>query len=48
MQKKTVKKLTLCKETIANLEQLREAQGGATYTCGYSCGPLQCPPDRNP
>jgi hypothetical protein len=44
--KKPVKKLVLAKETLRNLEEsrLREAGGAVnTYTCGYSCGPLQCP-----
>ncbi|HYG64029.1 MAG TPA: class I lanthipeptide [Thermoanaerobaculia bacterium] len=44
--KKSTKKLVLAKETVRNLEErkLGKVCGAATYTCGYSCGPLQCPP----
>ncbi|HKV10810.1 MAG TPA: class I lanthipeptide [Thermoanaerobaculia bacterium] len=47
--KKPMKKLILTKETLRNLEEskLQDVAGAGTYTCGYSCGPLQCPTAPN-
>lgn len=44
--KTTNRKLSLCRETVRNLEprELKAILGGATFLCGSNSCPMQCGP----
>lgn len=46
MKKAIRRKLTLCRETVRNLEprELAEAVGGATFLCTSNTCPMACGP----